>query len=292
MFNDLWQRRRRLVEENLKFELERTPSINQTLFDAMSYSLLSGGKRLRPILLMASADAVASDGEKFLTVATAIEMIHTYSLIHDDLPAMDNDDYRRGKLTNHKVFGEATAILAGDGLLTLAFEVMLRQEGVSPSTLLKVVDEFARAAGMSGMVGGQAIDLQSEGKNITLDELRQMHLGKTGALFRASIRSGAILAGASTEQLAALTDYAESFGLAFQITDDILDFEGDEKMLGKPIGSDARNQKSTYVTLTSIDSARNLAAQTVDDAVGSLNIFGAEADFLRELVRYLLNRKN
>ena len=292
MFNDLWQRRRRLVEENLKFELERTPSINQTLFDAMSYSLLSGGKRLRPILLMAAADAVASDGEKFLTVSTAIEMIHTYSLIHDDLPAMDNDDYRRGKLTNHKVFGEATAILAGDGLLTLAFEVMLRQEGVSPSTLLKVVDEFARAAGMSGMVGGQAIDLQSEGKTITLDELRQMHLGKTGALFRASIRSGAILAGASTEQLAALTDYAESFGLAFQITDDILDFEGDEKMLGKPIGSDARNQKSTYVTLTSIDSARNLAAQTVDDAVGSLNIFGAEADFLRELVRYLLNRKN
>ena len=292
MFNDLWQRRRRLVEENLKFELERTPSINQTLFDAMSYSLLSGGKRLRPILLMAAADAVASDGEKFLTVSTAIEMIHTYSLIHDDLPAMDNDDYRRGKLTNHKVFGEATAILAGDGLLTLAFEVMLRQEGVSSSTLLKVVDEFARAAGMSGMVGGQAIDLQSEGKTITLDELRQMHLGKTGALFRASIRSGAILAGASTEQLAALTDYAESFGLAFQITDDILDFEGDEKMLGKPIGSDARNQKSTYVTLTSIDSARNLAAQTVDDAVGSLNIFGAEADFLRELVRYLLNRKN
>ena len=282
MFNDLWQRRRRLVEENLKFELERTPSINQTLFDAMSYSLLSGGKRLRPILLMASADAVKASGEDFLTAATAIEMIHTYSLIHDDLPAMDNDDYRRGKLTNHKVFGEATAILAGDGLLTLAFEVMLRQEGVSPSTLLKVVDEFA----------GQAIDLQSEGKTITLDELRQMHLGKTGALFRASIRSGAILAGASTEQLAALTDYAESFGLAFQITDDILDFEGDEKMLGKPIGSDARNQKSTYVTLTSIDSARNLAAQTVDDAVGSLNIFGAEADFLRELVRYLLNRKN
>ena len=292
MFNDLWQRRRRLVEQELRLELERTPSINQTLFDAMSYSLLSGGKRLRPILLMAAADAVASDGEKFLTVSTAIEMIHTYSLIHDDLPAMDNDDYRRGKLTNHKVFGEATAILAGDGLLTLAFEVMLRQEGVSPSTLLKVVDEFARAAGMSGMVGGQAIDLQSEGKTITLDELRQMHLGKTGALFRASIRSGAILAGASTEQLAALTDYAESFGLAFQITDDILDFEGDEKMLGKPIGSDARNQKSTYVTLTSIDSARNLAAQTVDDAVGSLNIFGAEADFLRELVRYLLNRKN
>ena len=292
MLNELWQRRRQTVEDKLKFELERTPSINQTLFDAMSYSLLSGGKRLRPILLMAAADSINMSGEKFLTTAAAIEMIHTYSLIHDDLPAMDDDDYRRGKLTNHKVFGEATAILAGDALLTLAFEVMLRQDGVPPSTLLKVVGEFARAAGMSGMVGGQAIDLQSEGKTITLEELRRMHLGKTGALFRASIRSGAILAGASEEQLSALTKYAEAFGLAFQITDDVLDFVGDEKTLGKPTGSDARNQKSTYVTLTSIESARKLAEQTVADAVEALKDFGAEAEFLRELVRYLLSRSN
>ncbi len=292
MLNELWTRRRLAVEDELRRQLELTPSINSTLTEAMQYSLLSGGKRLRPILLMAAADAVGSTGEKFLTTAAAIEMIHTYSLIHDDLPAMDDDDYRRGKLTNHKVFGEAIAILAGDSLLTLAFEVMLRQKDVADSARIAVVNEMSRAAGMSGMVGGQAIDLQSEGKAIDLGTLRRMHLGKTGALFRAAIRSGAILAGASPQQLSALTAYAESFGLAFQITDDILDVTGDEKTLGKPIGSDARNQKSTYVTLTSLDSARSLAKQTVEEALVALKNFGTEADFLRELVRYLNTRES
>ena len=290
MLNEVWQRRRRLVEEELRLEIDRTPSINQTLLEAMHYSLFSGGKRLRPILLMAAADAVNENGEKFLTTAAAVEMIHTYSLIHDDLPAMDNDDYRRGKLTNHKVFGEAMAILAGDALLTLAFEVMLRQRGVMHATILAVVDEISQAVGMSGMVGGQAIDLQSEGKKIELETLRKMHLGKTGALFRASIRSGAILAGASDEHFRALTSYAEHFGLAFQITDDILDFVGDEKALGKPIGSDERNQKSTYVTLTSLETARSLAGKAVKDAFDALEPFGREADFLRELASYLLSR--
>ena len=292
MLNDLWSWRRRAVEDELRRALDQTPSINPTLAEAMRYSLLGGGKRLRPILLMAAADAIGAKGEKFLTTAAAIEMIHTYSLIHDDLPAMDDDDYRRGKLTNHKVFGEAIAILAGDALLTLAFEVMLRQKDVSSTVILNVVDEMSRAAGMSGMVGGQAIDLQSEGKSIDLETLRRMHLGKTGALFRAAIRSGAILAGASSQQLSALTAYAESFGLVFQITDDILDVTGDEKTLGKPIGSDARNRKSTYVTLTSLDSARSLAEKTIEDALGALNIFGSEAEFLRELVRYLPTRNN
>ena len=244
----------------------------------------------RPILLMAAADAVKVNGEKFLTAASAIEMIHTYSLIHDDLPAMDNDDYRRGKLTNHKVFGEATAILAGDALLTLAFEVITRQENISPEILLKVVQEISTAAGQSGMVGGQSIDLESEGKKIDMATLKKMHLGKTGALFKAAIRSGAILAGANSEQLDALTIYAEKFGLAFQITDDILDVIGDEKNLGKPVGSDEKNNKSTYVTLTSIDEAKNLAQKAVDDAVDALKNFGAEADFLRELVKYLIGR--
>lgn len=292
MFNELWRRRRQLIEEALRSELGRTPSIEPTLQEAMRYSLLSGGKRLRPIMLMAAADAVKVDGEKFLSTALALEMIHTYSLIHDDLPAMDNDDYRRGKPTNHKVFGEAMAILAGDALLTLAFEMMLRQKEVEPSKILAVVDEIARAAGMSGMVGGQSLDLLSEGKAIDLETLRRMHSGKTGALFRASIRSGAILAGASSEQLSALTSYAEAFGLAFQITDDILDRTGDEKMLGKPIGSDERNQKSTYVTLTSIETARKLAKESIEEAVGALKKFGAEADFLRELVRYLQSRES
>ena len=290
MFKEKWAERVKLVEENLLHELQSTVTIDEKIFQAMEYSLLSGGKRLRPILLMASADSILNNGEKFLPVACALEMIHTYSLIHDDLPAMDNDDYRRGKLTNHKVFGEATAILAGDGLLTLAFEVMTRQRDVAPEILLKVIREISTAAGIAGMVGGQSIDLQSEGKKIDLMTLRKMHLGKTGALFLASIRSGAILAGASNEKLSALTKYAENFGLAFQITDDILDVEGDEKSLGKPIGSDAKNGKSTYVTLMSLDEAKFFAEKTVETAVDALKDFGSEADFLRELVKYLIGR--
>ncbi|MBQ7704073.1 MAG: polyprenyl synthetase family protein [Selenomonadaceae bacterium] len=290
LFKNLWKNRAALVEKNLLVELNKNPALEKKLFDAMKYSLMSGGKRLRPILLMAAADAVKVNGENFLTAASAIEMIHAYSLIHDDLPAMDNDDYRRGKLTNHKVFGEATAILAGDALLTLAFEVLTRQENVSPEILLKVIKEFSTAAGAAGMVGGQSIDLESEGKKISMSTLQKMHLGKTGALFKAAIRSGAILAGANSMQLDALTIYAEKFGLAFQITDDILDVIGDEKNLGKPVGSDAKNNKSTYVTLTSIDTAKNLAQAAVDDAVDALKNFGAEADFLRELVKYLLGR--
>ena len=290
MFMDLWKNRSALVEKNLLIELKKNPALEEKLSQAMEYSLMSGGKRLRPILLMAAADAVRGNGEKFLTVATAMEMIHTYSLIHDDLPAMDNDDYRRGKLTNHKVFGEATAILAGDALLTLAFEVITRQKNISPEILLKIVQEISTAAGAAGMVGGQSIDLESEGKKISMATLQKMHLGKTGAIFKAAIRSGAILAGANSQQLDALTIYAEKFGLAFQITDDILDVTGDEKNLGKPVGSDAKNNKSTYVSLTSIDAAKNLAQKAVDEAVDALKNFGAEADFLRDLVKYLIGR--
>ncbi len=204
---------------------------------------------------------------------------------------MDDDDYRRGKLTNHKVYGAGMATLAGDALLTLAFEVMLRQQGVSDAVRLSVVREMSQAAGMDGMVGGQAIDLESEGKSIPLERLRQMHLGKTGALFRAAIRSGALLAGAKEEQLAALTQYADSFGLAFQITDDILDVTGDEAAIGKPVGSDERNHKSTYVTLFSLERAQQMADEAVERAVAALATFGGEAEFLRELVRFLRDRK-
>ncbi|MBQ3445015.1 MAG: polyprenyl synthetase family protein [Selenomonadaceae bacterium] len=291
MFKELWKRRVELIEADLLKELRRTRSLDENLMRAMEYSLLAGGKRLRPILLMSAADAIDGSGEKFITVADALEMIHTYSLIHDDLPAMDNDDYRRGKLTNHKVFGEATAILAGDALLTLAFEVVLRQRDVPPETLLTVLKEISTAAGVSGMVGGQAIDLRSEGVQIDLATLKLMHLGKTGALFKAAIRSGAILAGATHEQLESLTRYAENFGLAFQITDDILDVTGDEKLLGKPTGSDAKNHKSTYVSLTSLDEAKRLAQVAVAEALDVLKDFGSEAGFLRELVQYLIARK-
>lgn len=291
MFKDLWRQRVKLVEADLIKELWRTTSLDENLMQAMEYSLMAGGKRLRPILLMAAADAINGNGEKFITVADALEMIHTYSLIHDDLPAMDDDDYRRGKLTNHKVFGEATAILAGDALLTLAFEVVLRQREVSPEILLNVLKEISIAAGAAGMVGGQAIDLRSEGVQIDLATLKLMHMGKTGALFRAAIRSGAILAGASDKQLDDLTTYAENFGLAFQITDDILDVTGDAKILGKPTGSDVKNNKSTYVSLTSLDEAKNLAQTAVDAALNAIKDFGNEADFLRELVQYLLARQ-
>lgn len=290
-FKAEWKKRADLVEEGLLRELKKVPAYDETLEKAMEYSLMAGGKRLRPVLLMAAADAVGKDGAAFLTTGCAIEMIHTYSLIHDDLPAMDNDDYRRGKPTNHKVFGDGIAVLAGDALLTLAFEVMLRQEGAAPETLVTVVSEMSRAAGPYGMVGGQVLDLEGEGRRLDMAALRKIHMGKTGALFCAAIRSGAILAGAKEEELAALTLYAERFGLAFQITDDILDVTGDEAAIGKPVGSDVRNEKATYVTLTSLEEAKKLAEDAVDEAVAALDIFGERAAFLRDLALFLLGRK-
>ena len=288
---ELWKKRQELVERALQEELANTAILDEKLRESMAYSLMAGGKRLRPILLMAAADAVGVDGTKFLPVACALEMIHTYSLIHDDLPAMDNDDLRRGKPTNHVVYGEGIAILAGDALLTLAFTVILRQKAVPAEALLRVVDEISRAAGAEGMVGGQVLDLEAENRQISMEELRRVHTGKTGALFRAALRSGAILAGASEEQLSALTAYADHFGLAFQITDDILDVIGNAEEIGKPVGSDEKNHKSTYVTLTSLEMAQELARRTVAEAEAALSVFGQEATFLRELVAYLVNRK-
>ena len=290
MQKEEWERRRALVEEGLLRELREDEAFDARLAESMKYSLMAGGKRLRPILLMAAADAAGGHGDDYLASACALEMIHTYSLIHDDLPAMDNDDYRRGRLTNHKVYGAGLATLAGDALLTLAFEVLLRQKGVSPETLVRVVREISTAAGPEGMVGGQALDLESEGKHIDRDTLRRMHMAKTGALFRAAVRSGAILAGADDANLAALTEYAEAFGLAFQITDDILDVTGDEAAIGKPVGSDERNQKSTYVTLTSLDEAKRLAREAVDRAHQALAPLGEKAAFLDELAEYLITR--
>lgn len=289
-FKKIWQERSALVEAQLVKELNEANPLDKTLCESMKYSLMAGGKRLRPILVMAAADAVGAKGTDYLTTGCAMEMIHTYSLIHDDLPAMDDDDYRRGKLTNHKVYGAGMATLAGDALLTLAFEVMLRQQGVSADTLVQVVREISTAAGPDGMVGGQALDMESEDKQISMETMKNIHLGKTGALFRAAIRSGAILGGASEEALAALTVYADNFGLAFQITDDILDVIGDESVIGKPVGSDEKNHKSTYVTLTSLEEAQKLAQDAVDTAIDALKIFGGEADFLRELVAYLVKR--
>ena len=281
-----------LIDEALQKAMTIEGEIAPTIFDSMRYSLFAGGKRLRPVLLLAAADAVGADGNKFLNVACGLEMIHTYSLIHDDLPAMDNDDYRRGKLTNHKVYGEGIAVLAGDSLLTYAFETMLSQEGVEPKTLLRVVKEIASAAGPEGMVGGQVIDMESEGKAVSLDTLQQMHRAKTGALFRAAVRAGAILGGASDEEVEALTVYAEKFGLAFQITDDILDVIGTAEAIGKPVGSDLKNNKSTYVTLHSVEIAHQMAKETVDDAIEALAMFGERGAVLKDLVEYLLKRES
>lgn len=286
----IWQERSALVEAQLVKELNEANPLDKTLCESMKYSLMAGGKRLRPVLLMAAADAVGAKGTDYLTTGCAMEMIHTYSLIHDDLPAMDDDDYRRGKLTNHKVYGAGMATLAGDALLTLAFEVMLRQQGVSEEKLVQVVREISTAAGPDGMVGGQALDMESEDKQISMETMKNIHLGKTGALFRAAIRSGAILGSASEDELQALTVYADNFGLAFQITDDILDVIGDEQVIGKPVGSDEKNHKSTYVTLTSLEEAQKLAQEAVDTAIDALKIFGEEADFLRELVAFLVKR--
>ena len=261
------------------------------LDEAMLYSLKAGGKRLRPILLMATAEALGVKGYNYLPVACGLEMIHTYSLIHDDLPCMDNDDYRRGKLTNHKMFGEAMAVLAGDGLLTLAFEVMLEQKNVQPEALIETVREMAMCAGNFGMAGGQVLDLEAEHKEISAEELRTLHAAKTGALFIAAVRGGAHLAGANDQELLALTKFADLLGLAFQITDDILDVTGDEKVLGKPVGSDVKNHKTTYVSLYGLAAAEELAKKTVDEALGCLEMFGERADALRGIAKMITDRK-
>lgn len=290
MLKKYCQERSTIVDQALATFVPDEKSYPPIIFEAMRYSLFAGGKRLRPILLMAAADAIGGKGSNYLNVACGLEMIHTYSLIHDDLPAMDDDDYRRGKLTNHKVFGEGIAILAGDGLLTAAFATMLSQPNVQADILLKVVGEISSAAGALGMIGGQVMDLTSEGERLDITTLTRMHQAKTGALFKASVRAGAQLAGADEEKVVALTEYAEQYGLAFQITDDVLDMTGTQEKIGKPVGSDVKNHKATYVTLYSLEKARQMSKEAVNNALLSLKEFGDEADILRELVKALLTR--
>jgi len=247
-------------------------------------------------LMLAACEAVDGDTRCVIPAACAMEMIHTYSLIHDDLPAMDDDDFRRGNLTNHKVFGEAIAILAGDALLTEAFKLAsdLRfAEGCSPSILLAVIHEIATCAGSSGMVGGQVVDMESEGcHDIDLPTVQYIHTHKTGALIKASVVVGALLGGASREKLAAVTRYGEAVGLAFQIADDILDIEGTTEEIGKDAGSDQARGKATYPAVIGLAAAREEARAIMDEALRSLEMFGAEADPLREIARYIVQRKN
>jgi len=274
-----------------KYFTECCTSAPDVLRESMKYSLMAGGKRLRPVLAMASYEACGGKGADILLGASALEVIHTYSLIHDDLPAMDDDDLRRGRPTNHKVYGEAIAILAGDGLLTEAFLMLMANEGpVSRDNILNSLKELAVAAGPAGMVGGQVMDILSENAEPDAHRLEYIHTHKTGALIRASVRMGALLMGADEAKLASLTRYGECLGLAFQIVDDILDVKGDEKELGKPVGSDEGKNKMTYPSLYGIDSSMERAEALISEALDSISAFGQEAGPLRGIADYIIRR--
>lgn len=262
------------------------------LKDAMLYSLNAGGKRVRPLLMLATIATYRDIEETDYQVACALECIHTYSLIHDDLPAMDDDDFRRGKPTNHRVFGEAMAILAGDGLLTRAFELVSTLEGVSPEVKMTLVQQLAEASGAEGMVGGQVADLEGEKKELELKELEYIHHHKTGALLRYAIVAGAILAKATEEDIFHLRTFSEQLGLVFQIKDDILDVEGNPDQMGKAIGSDESKLKSTYPRLLSLEGAKEKLQIHADQALSSLHSIEKDVSLLAQFVEYITNRSH
>jgi geranylgeranyl diphosphate synthase, type II len=283
-----------LIDQALQEFLPDGGNDPAVIFEAVRYSVFAGGKRLRPILCLAAA-ATGGKTDIVLPAACALEMIHTYSLIHDDLPAMDNDDYRRGKPTSHKIFGEGIAILAGDALLTEAFRLLGdrgRMPGIRPERVLKVVYEIAEAAGLFGMVGGQVMDLLAEGGKADLQNLLAIHRHKTGALILVSLRAGAILTGAGDEALAALSEYGARIGLAFQITDDILNVEGDPSLLGKGTGSDAARGKLTFPALIGLEASRVRAEELVREALVALESFDNRAAPLRAIARHILERRS
>ena len=287
--------RRRLVDAALEQFLPSEDTPPPSVHRAMRYSVLAGGKRLRPILVIAGAEVVGGSPSTVMPTACALEMIHTYSLIHDDLPAMDDDDYRRGRLTNHKMFGDALAILAGDALLTYAFQLVAQNAalpGVDAKVVCEVVAEIAEAAGTLGMVGGQVVDIESEGKTITAEALEYIHIHKTAALLRASLSVGARLGGAAAAALAAVADAGQSLGLAFQIVDDILDVEGSLETLGKTAGSDERKQKVTYPTLHGIEASRREARRLIERTKSRLSAFGARSAPLCALADFVVERKS
>jgi geranylgeranyl diphosphate synthase type II len=287
--------RKQVVDQALEKYAPAPVGLEKSVSEAARYSLFAGGKRLRPILCLAAAEVVGGSCESVLPVACALEMIHTYSLIHDDLPAMDNDDFRRGLLTNHKVFGEAMAILAGDALLTEAFSLIAGgggSAGMAAEKLVRVIAAIASASGYRGMVGGQVIDLESETREVDLPTVEYMHVRKTGALISASLEAGAILGGGAEQQIATLIRYGHHLGLAFQITDDLLDVEGDAHTMGKTPGSDAAKNKKTYPALLGISQSRGVAQTHVQESVDALAIFDYKAEPLRAIARYLLVRKS
>jgi len=291
--------KKELVDGFLLSAVPEGDRIPGSLHSSMRYSLEAGGKRVRPVLALAAAEAVlgedAANRPGLVAVASSLEFIHTYSLIHDDLPAMDDDDFRRGKPANHKVYGEAVAILAGDALLTFAFDVLSNPGyvgGMDPASVLSIIREIALASGNFGMVGGQVVDIESEGREVDFATLEYIHTHKTGALIRSSVRVGGMAAGATEEQLGALTRYGVDVGLAFQIADDILDITGTQEEIGKDVGSDVARGKKTYPAFVGIEESKKRAEELTVSAVDALDIFGASAEPLREIARYIVSRKN
>ena len=286
--------RKTLVDKALQKFMPKPSGLASDVIRAMNYSLFAGGKRIRPILCIAGAEAVGGSVDNVEPVACAIELIHTYSLIHDDLPVMDNDDLRRGKPTNHKVFGEAVAVLAGDGLLTLAFKLMAgygAEKDVKKKALLRIIDLIASAAGYKGMVGGQVVDITYEGKEPDAAVVEYIHRHKTAALIAASVTAGTILAGGTTDEEKSINRYGQQIGLAFQIADDILNIEGDRKVIGKGIGSDKKKGKITYPSVFGTAESKTIQKELITNAIDSLKRFDTRAEPLRSLARYIIERK-
>ncbi len=293
--DDYLKARKKIVDEALDRYLPGEDNFPPVIFKSVRYSIFAGGKRIRPILCIASTEAVGGDIETALPVACALELVHTYSLIHDDLPVMDDDDYRRGKLTNHKVFGEDIAVLSGDALLTEAFHLMSKREfagKIPPGRLLTVINEVSEAAGFLGMVGGQVVDVESEGKEVDEKTLNYIHIHKTGAIIGASVRAGAIIAGAGDYELNTLSKYGRHIGLAFQIADDILDIEGNQKLLGKDIGGDKSRRKVTFPAFFGLEASRKRARELVDKALSNIALFDNRAEPLRMIARYIIERRS
>ena len=290
---DYLQNRSALVDRALERWMPGEEVLPRSLHQAMRYSVFAGGKRLRPILMIAACESLGGHAGQVLHAACAMEMIHTYSLIHDDLPAMDDDAFRRGRPTNHKVYGEATAILAGDALLTEAFRILADAEAnrsVPPATVIKVIELVARYAGSQGMVGGQVVDMESEGKEIDFPTLEYIHTHKTGGLILASVQVGALLGGANDSQVAAIKRFGGAGGVAFQIADDILDIVRHQQHLGKNVGSDQARGKATYPAQLGLDEARQRADELCGIAISALAPLGKPAEILQDLARYIVNR--
>lgn len=281
------------IEELLKKYMPKEDGYQSTIMESMNYSLKAGGKRLRPILTLEACKIVGGNEEDAIPFAMAIEMIHTYSLIHDDLPSLDNDDLRRGKPTNHKVYGEAMAILAGDGLLNYAYEIMLSSSlnKDNPEKYLRAIGEIAKSAGIYGMIGGQVVDVESENTLIPKEKLDYIHLNKTAAIMVGCMRAGAIVGNANEEQLEKVTKYAKNIGLSFQIVDDILDIIGDESKLGKHVGSDIENNKSTYPSLIGLEKSKEVSTQLINEARENIKTLNGDYSFLDGLANYIIDRE-